>query len=70
MVIIVLGVLLVVAALSSHSNNDDIDKQYYDEDGLHKYYERSIIEKRDFKKNNPNSSGIRTFRRLFCRSKK
>lgn len=46
----------------------DIDSQYYNADGDHIYYERSLIEKKEFHKRYPHIS-IRKFSGLF-RSKK
>ncbi|MCH5243050.1 MAG: hypothetical protein J1F67_11660 [Muribaculaceae bacterium] len=49
--IAILIILLVVIPLSFYKKNDD-NNEYLDENGNHRYYDRSIIEKEDFIKNN------------------
>ena len=43
----------------------DIDSQYLDEDGDHIYYERSLIEKKIFRKMFPDVKDVRSLGRLF-----
>ena len=66
-IIILLGILMAIAVMTRHGKGTDIDRQYLDEDNDHIYYDRSIIEKKQFRKNNPNSGEPRTFSRLFGR---
>lgn len=47
----------------------DMDKMYYDEDGNHRYYERSLREKLYFMRKYPNSGPIRSIRSLFFRKR-
>ncbi len=47
----------------------DIDSQYYNADGDHVYYERSLIEKKEFHRRFPHIS-IRKFSGLFSRKKR
>ncbi|MDE6577234.1 MAG: hypothetical protein K2J82_01410 [Muribaculaceae bacterium] len=72
--IAIFALALLAAAAFSARNRDrlnEIDRQYYDEDGNHLYYDRSIIEKEDFRRNNPEEEkNIRTLRRLFRKEKK
>lgn len=66
-VIFLLAVLVTVAAaLRSRHEADDSDP-YIDENGNHVYYNRSIIEKERFRRQNPAERDIRTFRRLFSK---
>lgn len=43
----------------------DIDSQYYDENGDHIYYDRSLIEKKIFRKKYPHITNIRTLNSFF-----
>lgn len=63
--IILLGILMAVVVIMTHRKGEDFDSQYLDEDNDHVYYDRSIIEKKQFRKNNPDAGELRTFRRLF-----
>lgn len=68
--IFALIVLLALAVSRRNSNRQgDGDEAYYDEEGHHAYYDRSIIEKEDFAKEHPEVHSVRTFRRLFSRKK-
>ena len=71
--IIFLIVILVFAAviglavmMRGRNYPDDIDKQYYDEDGNHTYYDRSRIEKEEFMRENPGAKP-RSLKRLISR---
>ncbi|MDE6022149.1 MAG: hypothetical protein K2G13_01475 [Muribaculaceae bacterium] len=49
-----------------HADVTDFDSQYIDENGDHIYYERSLIEKKDFLSRYPHrKNNIRKFSRLF-----
>ena len=50
-----------------HSNlNDKLDKKYLNDEGFHLYYDKSIIEKKEFKRRFPNMA-IRKFSHLFSK---
>ena len=70
--IFALAILVGAAILMRNRENiERIDRQYYDEDGNHLYYDRSLIEKEEFKRHHPGEEkNVRTFRRLFSRNKK
>ena len=63
--IILLGILMAAVVIMTHRRGEDFDSQYLDEDNDHVYYDRSIIEKKQFRKNNPDAGELRTFKRLF-----
>lgn len=66
LIIVVLALLIVFAvALRTKNGIKDFDSQYLDEAGRHKYYERSIIEKNEFRRRHPGNKGLRTFKSLF-----
>lgn len=67
LVILALIVLVVVCARATNDYRERENDQYYDKEGNHSYYERSIIEKRNFTRKHPEIKGLRTFRRLFSR---
>ena len=62
--VILISVIIAIAAMC---NGHDDDAAYRDENGRHSYYDRSLIEKDEFHKNNPEVpySEIRSFKRLF-----
>ena len=64
--IILIGVIVAIAVWVNGSGEED-ETHFIDEEGHHKYYERSLIEKNEFHRQNPNVpySEIRSFRRLF-----
>lgn len=65
--IFAVGILIAAAiSLRSQKRTEDMDRQYYDEEGNHLYYDRSLIEKEEFRRAYPSQSRyIRTLRRLF-----
>lgn len=68
LLIFIITILLLCVAVFWHryANGTDIDSQYIDENGDHMYYDRSIIEKKDYAKHDPHGlKNIRKFRRLF-----
>ena len=65
--IVIIGILIFLIALATHRRGEDLDSQYFDENGDHVYYDRSAIEKREFAKHHPDVKDVRTFRRLFRR---
>ncbi len=57
---------------NSDSNNSEEDPEagFYDEEGNHIYYERSLIKKRRYAKEHPDEvEELRTFHRLFSKKK-
>lgn len=56
--------LACVGKLATDGHNDDIDSQYYNAEGDHIYYERSLIEKKMFLKHFPQIS-LRKLSNLF-----
>lgn len=57
-------ILGLIGELKTGRDKIDIDSQYYNADGDHLYYERSLIEKKHFHKQFPHIS-IRKFSDLF-----
>ena len=64
-IILLLAVLLMIAVGSRNGDDERINSQYLNEDGDHSYYDRGLIEKKEFQKRHPEIKGVRTFRRLF-----
>lgn len=67
--LIIIGLAAVIGiavSLRGRKEVGDFDKQYLDEDGNHIYYDRSLREKREFNRRNPEESP-RTLRRLFSK---
>ncbi|MDE6022164.1 MAG: hypothetical protein K2G13_01550 [Muribaculaceae bacterium] len=67
MLAIVLAIALAVSICKSGSRfqNEYQDKEYINEEGDHTYYERSLIEKKEYARRHPNIKDIRRFSRLF-----
>lgn len=61
-------VIFLIGEVASRRDVVDIDSQYYNSDGDHIYYERSLIEKKEFHKRFPHIS-IRKFSGLFRRER-
>lgn len=72
LIIIAVAAILIVLGLYFRRNPDqNNDSAYLDENGDHIYYERSIIEKKKFIKENPEAKGkVRTFKALFKKDSK
>lgn len=66
-IVIVLLVVLVglTAVFSDSKTNDEIDRQYINEDGDHLYYDKGLIEKKKFAEHHPEVKDVRSLRRLF-----
>lgn len=64
--ILILVVLIAIASMFAEKDSES-DGEYRDEKGRHIYYDRSLIEKEEFRKQHPEISNkeIRSFRRLF-----
>ncbi len=67
MLAIVLAIALAVSLCKTNSkiHEDTYDNEYLTEEGDHKYYERSLIEKKEYAKRHPNIKDVRKFSRLF-----
>lgn len=67
MLAIVLAIALAVSICKSDSRiqGDTTDKEYINEEGDHTYYERSLIEKKEYARRHPNVKDIRRFSKLF-----
>lgn len=61
---------MAAAVMINHHKGENIDSQYINEENDHLYYDRSLIEKKEFRKNNPDAGEPRTFRRLLKGGKK
>lgn len=59
------GIVAILIKVNLKKDSWDVDKMYYDEDGNHRYYERSLIEKLYYKRKHPDYGPIRSFRKLF-----
>lgn len=51
--------------LLKHNKHYGVDRMYYDEEGNHIYYDRSLIQKIRFMRKHPNYESIRSIKRLF-----
>lgn len=66
--VLIIAVVGFVIILTAYSRKDtrEFDSQYYDEDGDHVYYDRSIKEKKEYARRHQSEVGrLRTFRNLF-----
>ena len=60
-------IAVIVAMAVLFSDSRDFDSSFRDKKGRHSYYDRSIIEKEEYHRDNPEVpySEIRSFKRLF-----
>lgn len=67
MLAIVLGIGIAVFQNKSNDNeeSDILDKEYKNEEGDHVYYDRSLIEKKEYKRQNPNAEQPRNLANFF-----
>ena len=65
-ILLLAGAIGIAVMMRSKKFPEDIDCQYYDEDGNHVYYDRRRIEKKEFMRNNPDAKP-RSFGRLFSK---
>lgn len=66
LLIILVIALLIIGTAMSRRDWQDFDAKYYDEEGDHVYYDRSLMEKKGYVRRFPhNASKIRTLRQLF-----
>lgn len=64
-VIILLAALMAVAVMLTHRSGGGSGEEFLDGERRHVYYDRSLIEKEEFRRANPGVRGVRTLRRLF-----
>lgn len=65
LIIAVVGIVILLTAFS-RKDTREFDSQYYDEEGNHVYYDRSIKEKKEYARRHPSEvKRLRTFRNLF-----
>ena len=55
----------MIGEITFKGMDGDIDSQYFDENGDHIYYDRSLIEKKLFRQNFPHIKDVRSISRLF-----
>ena len=65
-ILVLAGAIGIAVMLRGKRNFQDIDKDYYDENGNHVYYDRSRIAKDEFMQNNPDAKP-RSLKRLFSK---
>ena len=63
-IIILLAALMAVVVMLTHRRGVDSGEEFLDDENRHVYYDRSLIEKEEFRKTNPGVKGVRTIRRL------
>lgn len=68
LVIALLGLITFLINLNIKNNAND-NSIFFDEDGNHRYYERSLIEKLYFMRKYPDCDSLRTFKSLFSRKR-
>ncbi len=64
-VILAIVLLIYIGVRFSGNYREKENDKFYNQDGDHCYYERSIIEKKEFARKHPGVKGLRTFKRLF-----
>lgn len=62
--IICLVILLPLLFFVNRGNREK-EEGFLDEDGDHSYYDRHLIDKKEFKRQNPEVNNLRTLKRLF-----
>lgn len=68
LIVVIVALVMTGVAMSRHEEGD-IDSQYIDENGDHVYYDRSLIEKKDYMRRYPDDKNIRRLRNLFYRKR-
>lgn len=63
-IIVIILLVLFVCVISIRTDSEYKEKELYNEDGDHLYYDRSIIEKKEFRKEHPEVKNVRSLRRL------
>lgn len=63
LIVLIIGLIMVGLAMTRRDKRD-FDAQYLDENGDHVYYDRSLIEKKDYMRRTKNPN-IRKLRNLF-----
>lgn len=64
---VILAILLMIAVCGRNGDGERNNAPFINGDGDHEYYDRGLIEKKEFKKRHPEVKDLRTFRRLFRR---
>lgn len=64
-IIILLAALMAAVVMLTHRRGGDSGGEFLDGEQRHVYYDRSLIEKEEFRRKHPGVKGVRTFRRLF-----
>lgn len=67
LIFILFGLVLLLIRRNIKNNIFDTNEMYYDEDGNHRYYERSLIDKLHYMRKHPDCGHLRSFRGLFNR---
>ncbi len=57
-------IIIVIGVFTFYGKDVDMDSQYYNAEGDHIYYDRSLIEKKKFRRRFPKNS-LRKFSSLF-----
>ncbi|MDE5881786.1 MAG: hypothetical protein K2H60_08650 [Muribaculaceae bacterium] len=68
-ILLLAAVIGIAVALRSRKGIGDFDSQYLDEEGNHVYYDRSLIEKREFMRRHPEEGNLRTLKRLLSKKR-
>ncbi len=63
-------VILLPLLFFVNRGNRDRDEGFLDEDGDHSYYDRHLIEKKEFKRRHPEVNNLRSLTRLFKGNRK
>ncbi|MDO4334374.1 MAG: hypothetical protein Q4C37_00875 [Bacteroidales bacterium] len=67
LIILIIG-LVMVGIAATRRDKLDFDSKYYDENGDHVYYDRSLVRKKEYLRRHPQEiRAVRTLRRLFSR---
>ena len=66
LILFIICILILVPLLFFvNRGNLDRDEGFRDEDGDHSYYDRHLIEKKEFRRRNPDVKDVRSLKRLF-----
>lgn len=63
-ILLIAGLLMIVVG-SRKGDDEGSETSFINEDGDHAYYDRGLIEKKEFHKRHPEIKDVRTFGRLF-----
>ena len=59
-----IAIIIFLLVIKSKKNEQISDKQFINDEGDHIYYDKSMIEKKKFMKQNPEVKDVRTIKRL------